>query len=533
MNTSPTKSEKEQIKEIILLCFKHWYYFVISFFICGILGIVYLKITTPIFQVSASVSLRHNESVTGGGNVGGGTSMMSMFGLGKNGENIEDEARKMGSHGYLRQIIKDLDLNKIYEQPKFGGLIKNSLYIDTTPIILDVDPAIADTLSRTVSFSLDFQPNKTKIKIKAGKEKLGKYEVLSFPATISTSFGDFTFRKTPEFEAYLEESNQMKITYISYDNMAQLLQENITVDFEKKTSDIIHLDIQSENIPHAKMILTTIIDYYNYEWDQDKQLVYTKTMEFLENRIVQTQKTLDVADSNMAQLKEKNKLTDPVADIASYMTKNGELQAQLLDAEIRLNIANLVVDFVQREENKYSLIPFSNVSEQGISDAIVKYNDELIKRNEINKENTLSELTISWNNQIELQRQNLLLSLNNIKESLQITVNNIKKKEKEITGKLNDVPSLEKIYTEARREQEVQQSVYIFLLEMREEIGLKYTSILPKLKVFNQPYAHIKPLSPNKLKIAVVVLFFGTLLAFFAIYGLPYAKTILKRKKNK
>ena len=532
MNTSPTKSEKEQIKEIILLCFKHWYYFVISFFICGILGIVYLKITTPIFQVSASVSLRHNESVTGGGNVGGGTSMMSMFGLGKNGENIEDEAHKMGSHGYLRQIIKDLDLNKIYEQPKFGGFIKNNLYIDTTPIILEVDPAIADTLSLAVSFSLDFQSNKTKIKIKAGKEKLGKYEISSFPATINTSYGNFTFRQTSSFEPYVEESSRLKITFISYDNMAQLLQENVTVDFEKKASDIVHLSIQSDNIPHAKMVLTKIIDYYNYEWDQDKQLVYKKSIEFLEERIAQAQVTLNVADSKIAQIKGENNITYLGNDIASYMLMSGELQAQLLDAEIQLNIANIVVEFVQQDKNKYSLIPF-NVSEKGLSEAIVRYNEELMKLNEINKANTQSELTLSLNNQIELQRQNLLLSLNNIKQSLQITVDNIKKKDREVNRKLNEVPSLEKVYTEARREQGVQQSVYLFLLEMREEMGLKQANILPKLKVFNQPYAHIKPLSPNKLKIAVVILFFGTFLAFAMIYGLPYANTILKRKKNK
>ena len=533
MGTSPKKSEKEQIKEIILLCFKHWHYFAISVFICGIVGIIYLKITPPIFQISASVSLRHNESIAGNSSVGGGGTMMSMLGLNKNGENIEDEAHKMGSHGYFRQVIKDLDLNKIYEQPKFAGLVENNLYIDTTPIVLEVDPAIADTLSRTISFSLKFQNDKTKIKVKAGKEKLGTYEISSYPAIVSTSFGDFILRKTPLFESYLEESSRLKITCISYDNMAQLFQENIVVDIEKKTSDIIHLNMQSDNIPYAKTILTKIIDHYNYEWDRDKQLVYKKSMEFLEDRIAQTQKTLETADSNMAQLKEKNNLTDIVADVASYISMSGELQAQLLDAETQLNIANIVVEFVQQEKNKYSLIPFLNVSEQGISDAIAKYNEDLMKRNEINNANAYTELTLSWNKQIELQRQNLLLSLNNIKQSLQITVNNIKKKEREISGKLNEVPSLEKIYLEVRREQEVQQAVYVFLLEMREEMGIKHANILPKLKVFNQPYAHKKPLSPDKMKIIIFALFFGTLLAFALIYGLPYAKIFLKRKKEK
>jgi uncharacterized protein involved in exopolysaccharide biosynthesis len=163
------------------------------------------------------------------------------------------------------------------------------------------------------------------------------------------------------------------------------------------------------------------------------------------------------------------------------------------------------------------------------SAALEKYNEALIKRNELYKSNSQSAIARSMDNQIELQRNNLLLSLENVKKAAQITLANIKKKEKEFNSKIGNVPVIEKDYVHLRREQELQQTIYVFLLEMREETGIKNVSLLPKLKIIDSPYVLNKPVSPRLMKTALLTLFLGGGFSLLAIYLTPY----LKRKKKK
>jgi uncharacterized protein involved in exopolysaccharide biosynthesis len=530
MENKINKTEKEQVIDFLLLVLKNWYYFALSFAVCGSIALIYYKMATPVVRVEAKVGLRHNESLTGG-SASGARSMMNVFGLGNRSENIEDEAIKLASQENAKQMIKNLELNKVYTQKEFFGLIKTDLY-DQSPVVLSVDPTVADTLSKAITFSLDIKPEKTRVKIKVGKERLGKYEITSFPATIETSWGNFTLEKSPYYDLYDFPLN-LKILYTSFDYTAQIYREILDIDFEKKTSDLINLGIESKNPQQAKSILTEVINSYNNEWVNDKELVSRKTIDFIDDRLIQTKELLAEADNQIQQFKNKYNLTEIKADVTYYLTLSGELQAQLLMAETQLNIVDIVVAFVQDEKNKYSLIPFNLPISEGntsssSSSALEKYNEALIKRNELYKSNSQSAIARSMDDQIELQRNNLLLSLENVKKAAQITLDNIKKKEKEFNSKIGNVPVIEKDYVHLKREQELQQTVYIFLLEMREETGVKNVSLLPKLKIIDSPYVLNKPVSPRLIKIALLTLFLGGGISLLAIYLAP-----LKRKKKK
>ena len=529
MENQNTKSEAQQIKELIELWLKHWYYFVIFSAICGCIGIVYLKTATPKRNVVSKVALRHNESLVGG-SMGKTSSLMSAFGFGRGSENIEDESSKMSSHGYIKKVVKNLDLNKLYTQKKFFGLIKTDLY-DLSPIILSADPSIADTLTVGISFNLNIRPEKTKITFKVNKKKVGQFEITDFPATINTALGDFTFEKSAHYDPD-ELPLNLSIAYTSYDYITQVYQKELSIDFEKKISDFINLGLVTENVPFAKKILNEIIAVYNTEWTNDKELVAHKTTCFIDERLELVQDLLKSADKNIQEFKNKYNLTEIEADVTSYLKTSGELQAQILHSETQLNIFDIISDFVKDENNKHALIPYNlALVDDNMSSVLSKYNEALLKRHELSKANSQSSLARSMDEQIEMQRQNLLVSLNNIKKGALLRVDNLKRKEKEVTAQIGKVPAIEKDYVQLRREQELQQTVYIFLLEMREETAVRGITLLPKLQIINSPYVINKPVSPNLMKTALMAIFMGgVLLPISAIYLKLY---ITRRKKEK
>ena len=532
MKIREDKSEFEQIKEFIFLCFRHWYYFVISMLICVILAFVYIKVKIPVKMVTAQVGLRHDESLLSGSTVSRSQSLLSAIGLGSNSQNIEDETIKMGSQGYLKKIVRKYDLNFDYKQSVFWGLKKKKLY-DQSPLILSTHEAISDTIAPML-FTLNVKKDQTTVTVKYLKKVIGKYKVSAFPSVLETPVGSFTISKSPNYDLY-DLPMKIKVFHANYDYMTQIYRKSIEVDFEKKTSDLIQIGMKTENVILAKKILNEIIANYNKEWESDKDLVKERTKEFIDERLRTVNEELLQADLDIQNFKDLHNLTDIIADVEYYLTLSGELQPSLLEAETQLRIIDLIVDFVKDVKNKYAMFPLNpNMTSQAMADVIGKYNEALTKRNEAFTTNNQSPLVQELNERVEVQRETLLKSVENFKKSSQIAVDNLKKKESEIKNQIVKIPSIEKDFLQLKREQELQQTIFIFLLEMREETGVKGVSLLPKLKVIDEPYVINKPLEPNLLKVAITTFFFGgILLPLSLIYGFPLITTYLHRRKEK
>jgi hypothetical protein len=397
-----------------------------------------------------------------------------------------------------------------------------------------VDPVLSDTISTVVSFKLKVKNNGATVTLKNKKEKYGPYDIAIFPATIETPVGKFTFSKSDYFSNYDKPFN-LNILFTSYDYMTQIYRKILLIEFEKKTSDLINLTIDNENVPLAKKIITEAINVYNDEYVEEKKEVSDKTNLFIEEQLSQVNRNLTLADKEIQIFKDSYNLTDIEADVTYYFEMNAGLQAKLIEAKTQLKLADIVFDFVSDEKNKFTLMPFSLTTlDPSIAEVIGKYNEELLTRNELSKSGVRTSAVVSLEEHLDIQRKNLLQSLVNIKKGMQITVADLSQKENEFNGRIGNIPTIERDFIALKREQEVQQTILIFLLEKQAETSIKAVSILPKLKLIDAPYVINKPVEPSLIKVALTLLFFGGLVfPLSAIYLLPYIKISIRQRKKK
>ncbi|MDR0543053.1 MAG: hypothetical protein LBH19_12700 [Dysgonamonadaceae bacterium] len=530
MEAVPNKSEREQVMDFIRLCLRHWYYFIVSGAVCLIIAWIYLKTATPVYQVEASVALRHDESLTG--SVGKQSSgLLSAIGLGRGSENIEDETIKMSSQGNIKQVVKAFDLNKVYTLVGCWGLSKEPLY-DHSPVLLSVDPAIADTLTDIVAFQLHVdKTGRGKLKVKYGNYK-SRFTIDSFPATVSIPCADFTLSVSPEYAA-CKKPFDLEILYTNYDYITQIYRKLIAIDFHKKNSDLISLVMHSPNPDRSKKLIWATVDSYNKNWDAEKDYVYKNTISYMNQRLAENTLALSEADRQIQRFKDQYQLTDIEADVKFYYLQSAETQKELLAVATKINVMEIVRDFLQNEANRYGLIPFtvSNNDDKSVNLVIEKYNEAMVQRNVLRKNQPQSPSLWILEEQLDSQRKNLIVTINKEMEGLQVTLANIKRKDAEVNRKIGAVPLVEREYIHLKREQELQQSIYIFLLEKREELGIRSVSLMPKLKMINEPFVANKPVSPKLFKTLLTALFFGgVLIPLSLIYGLPYVRTL--RRKN-
>jgi len=525
MENQDKKSELELIKEQLLLWLKNWPYFVISGIICGIIGVAYMKLKTPEYQIEAKVALRQNDMGSSGGGFSESTLMKSL-GFGKSGGvSVEDESDIMGSQGYVKKVITNLKLNNQYVLKEFAGLWNTDLY-NATPIELTYQDSYRDTLAAVLKFNLKVEGEHAKVKMKAGKRNIGSYEISGFPATLDTPYGSFVFSKTSAFNSFGKSFNLL-VTVVGSDLKAQIYRQVLSVEMFSKTSDIILMNTIDANVDRAKIILQELINVYNKEYSKDKEITGDKTLQFLDEKLERVSNDLIEADQNIEEFKRKNKLTNVEVDATAFLQQNLELQPKLLEAQIQLNLMEVIDGLISDPGNESALIPFSmSVTDPTIAQVIVAYNDLLVKKNSLlESSNPQNPMVVQYSKQLQAMRENLKVSLDNVKKGFQITVNSLKRKELEFDSRIGSLPSVEKNLLELMRNQEVQQTMYIFLKEKREETAITSLSVLPKLRVIDEPYVLMDKVAPNKMKVmAMVIIIGGLLIPLTIIYLKPYVR---------
>jgi capsular exopolysaccharide synthesis family protein len=169
---------------------------------------------------------------------------------------------------------------------------------------------------------------------------------------------------------------------------------------------------------------------------------------------------------------------------------------------------------VADESKATSLIPANlGIVDEALVLLIEQYNTEMLTRMRVQRTATennpiLTQLDI----QLAMLRQNVLASIESVRNSLLISKNAMTERYNESLSQRRDVPSQERQYIEVLRQKELKEELYLFLFKQREENALKLASTVTPAKVIAAPQMNPIPVSPRLKMYALACLFLGLLI---------------------
>lgn len=510
---------------------RKWWYVLFSVVICCALGALYILVTPKTYTGKAVVLIKDpsfGQSATGVG--------LGDMGLNFGAANIENEVATFKSIDLLAQVVKSLELNNSYFTRK--GLRQTELY-HSSPVTLSAVRGV--DAESTFSFKIDLEKNGD-VRLydfvrRAEGEPTEKFDDeinIRLGSEVKTPVGTFAVTRSAWPDSRKFNGKTISFLHTSVYNATTGLAKRIAVGEASKRGTIIGLSCKASSLQKADDILSEIITQYNQMWLEDKNQTSIATSNFINTRLAVIEKELGNVDSDISAYKS-GILTPDVKTAASLMMGN----ANTLQNEIaRLGTDIAVAEFLRselRSDNISTPLPTNVGLNQGVEAEIAHYNSLVMERNRmLNSLGEKNPLTIERSEQLRAMKRNIDVSAANYLTTMRSKMRGLQSQENINNSRLSTTPNQAKHLLSVERQQKVQENLYLFLLQKREE-----NEISQSLKVFNtqtieSPHGSKKPTSPRSMLIMFVAFIAGLAIPVLGIYSrLKLNRTIHNREDLK
>lgn len=486
----------------------NWKWFLISIFIFSLGAYAYLKFIPKQYTVTSTI-LINDENSKGLPSELSAFEDLGLTTLSKT--SVDNEIGMLKSFSLMESVVKKLGTNiTFYEK---GMISNNELYKNEIPFIINF--LLKDSLvySKDTTFSiLALTPAKFVLKNSRGTVS----KVYLFGENVQTDFGNITI--TPAGLKNLKKGEEIVVKVVPIKNIIEDLRKNIEVKTMFKKSSLIQLILKAPIKLKSQDILNNLVQQYNKDAVDDKLFIGKSTNLFINERLNLIKNELSNVDQGVENFKKNNQLTDIDSESSLILQNNAELEKKIVDLNTQVRVAEYVTDYVNK--NTEQIIPSNlGLSDDAVSTNSARYNELLIERNRILKSSSKKNpVIINLDEQLKQLRTGISHGLQNLKASLNIALNNTKKEEDKVFSRIYSAPKQERQFKEFQRQQQIIETLYLFLLQKREENAISLAVTAPKAKIIDFADGSNRPTSPKLILVIITALSLGLLLPFTVLY---------------
>lgn len=503
MDNKKQQTEFIDVRGTLLLWWSKWYWFAISAFVCLSLAFIYATVKKPVYLVKSNILIAQDDSNIMSG-MGGFGQLFGTSGY------VDDEVFVVSSHTVLRDVVKDLKLNKSCVVKE--GLLKSREYFKKYPVDIVTDTDIADTLSVSLKFNLKVdEDGVASVEVKdSQKDVVADLENQKFPITVETKYGVFTIKKTADYKE--GESLKAKLYFSGYDDAAESLKEDLDIYIASKKSNVIQIEMETTDVDKAKLILNDIVKYYNVRGVEQRSEQSRLTLDFLDSRIQIIAQDLTDSEADVEGYKKNQGIVDVATEATYQTTKKGKFEGELVQAEIDLNIMQMTKEFLADSKNKYELIP-TTVSDETVKAGITNYNELVLSRMNLVRTAKEGNIALSkMNDRIDALRANINTSLDRAIAQQNKVISDMRLQLGVTDSRLGNIPTQERQYRDIKRKQTIKEQLYLFLMQRREDTALMIANTTPKGVIVDKAFSLSEPVTMKKRMILLLAFVFSLIL---------------------
>lgn len=526
-----SKEENIDIKELLFKYVIHWPWFVGAVVACLIAAWIYLYMSTPVYNISATVLIKDDKK---GGSAGmlSGLESLGLDGMISPSQNIDNEIEVLRSKTIAKEVVENLGLYISYtDEDEFPS---KNMY-KTSPVQVSLTPQEADLLEEPMIVEMTLQPQGSiDVNVEIGDDEYQKH-FEKLPAVFPTDRGTLAFFLTPDSisssKRTLEETTDSEKTTRNITAtinkplaVAKAYCKNMTIEPTSKTTSVAVISLKNSNVQRGKDFINKLLEMYNINTNNDKNEVAQKTAEFINERISIISKELGSTEKDLESFKRGAGITDLTSDAQIALTGSAEYEKKRVENQTQINLLQDLQKYMQNEG--YEVLP-SNIGLQDVnlSAAINRYNDVLVERKRLLRTSTENNPTIiNLDTSISAMKENVQVSLDRVLRGLFITKADLDREANRYSRRISEAPGQEREFVSIARQQEIKAGLYLMLLQKREENAITLAATANNAKIIDDAIADEAPVSPKGKMIYLIALVLGVGIPVGVIYLLELTK---------
>lgn len=495
------QKEETQLSQVLAGYISYWPLFLICLALAIAGAYFYIRYSIPKYEAEAKIMLYDknrgaNESKT-----------LEQTDPINTSKTVDNELEVLQSKNLLDSVVTRLCLYAPITQE--GKLRIQSAYTNCPIFIKAKDPS---NLRKAEKVSIRFDSTTKKVIIK------NKY---AYPLNewTETNYGELMFLPNPRFNGNTGDKpfffDLKKVQTIS-----STLSGGLKVDAANKTASIVNLKFRDDVPERAEDILNALIFYYNQMAVSEKNNLVKNTIALVDARLADAKASLDSIEKKVKTFREERGAVDLDGQKSASLQGMINSEGKILETESQLKSLYDLKKTVNANE-KIGVLPVAmGITDPALTSQMTQLTNMQIELERMRK--SVGEghpLITELKTQIEQIRPNINGSIQTLIKNLESTRNTYAITKSQFTGTLGGIPQKEREYLEVSRDQGIQQGIYAFLLQKKEESMLSYTNTNTDAKVINNAKAGGSPVSPRTNLIYAAALIFGLVLPIAFVNG--------------
>lgn len=532
--TKKEDSVEFSFKDFFSKCFAKWPWFVASFVVCVGIAVLYILRQEPEYERSEEILIKDQDS---GGGIGDIANAFSSFGLVSTSSSVYNELISLRSPAVMYEVAKGLDLDMDYN--KRGGFHPVTLYGKTLPVkVIMQDVEEQGSASFRMALDPDGGIRLWKFKKYVDDDEIkfdDEIEVDKGSRSVKTPIGTVLMVDNPLYSGKkLDKTIEIDVSKSPMQSTVEYYCDKLNSSVVDREADVIGLSIRDVSVQRAVDILNNILTVYNEEWVKDKNKIAVATSAFINERLKIIQQELGDVDTSIADYMAKTGTPDIVESTKASYEKSGALEVEMLTISNTLSISEYMKSYLADGSNAFKVIPANTgIGNVALEQQIAEYNKVLLARNNIlDNSSAANPLVQDYDTNLASMRESIIRSVDNQVKGLRLQLSNVRKELRGTEGKISETPTKALPLLTEERQQKVKESLYLFLLQKREENELSQKFTADNTRVITPPMGSLKPVSPKKMIILLVALVFAALIPLVAVYIMFTSDTKVRSKKD-